>query len=274
MSVLQKLRNALDASFAGDVLRRLHIARLGLRLHERLVLRRGQQTLVYNGRTLAFAVRDRRDITKVDTFLGMEGCMIDRILASARPGDTVFDVGANIGLLSVVVAASVPEIAVHSFEPNPDTACRARQNVVLNCCSNVTVHALALGHDNGVSRLYATEGDSGKDSMVPRAARRVASLTVQVERADDVARRLDLHPSIVKIDVEGAEMHVLLGMQHLLRGTVRDLFVEVHPRLLKEAGHDEDDLINWLESRGFRRVWSGPRGSETHQHFRRAGSRG
>lgn len=271
MSLLQRLRNTLADSRTGDVLRHLGLARPALRLYERALLRRGRHTLRYQGTTLTCGVHDRFDVSRVDNFLRIERHLVDRICESIRPGDVMFDVGANIGMVSLLVGAAARDsgIDIHAFEPNPETARRARQNVALNSAENVAVHTLALGREAGTARLYTCGGDCGRDSMIPNANAATADIGIRVERGDEVARRLGCRPSVTKIDVEGAELDVLLGMDELLTaGAVRELFIEMHPTILAAAGHSEAEIVDWLKSRGMGEVWFDPRGTQTHRHFR------
>lgn len=249
---------------------RIGLARPFLQIYEARALRLGRHRLAHAGQTVTFSVHDRFDVRSIDTFPRTEGILIERIRAALRPHDTVFDVGANIGAMSLLLAAAAPpSVALHAFEPNPDTARRARANAALNPRLAVTVHELALGHENGNTCLYTNAQHSGQDSLVHDPSGRARHVRIQVERGDDFARRLGIRPSVVKIDVEGAEMDVLFGMEQLLRGSVRELFVEIHPGLLRIAHRSEDELVRWLDSRGFRPTWRQPRQSEIHAHFRR-----
>lgn len=270
MEIAQKLRGFLATSSMGTALSRTGIARPLLRAYERRILRRGRHSLSY-GSTVTFAVHERLEVRTIDAFRRMEGVLIDRIRVSLRPDDTVLDVGAHMGIVSLLLAAAAPSgVVVHAIEPNPETARRTRESVALNPGLAVTVHELALGRENGPGSLHLHDGDNSCDSMLgvaPGYARR--RIAIRVERADDFARRFGVRPAVVKIDVEGAEVDVLLGMEGLLRNTVREVFVEVHPKLLVAAGYDEGEPARILESCGFRRVWSTPRRTETHEQFRR-----
>jgi len=214
-------------------------------------------------------------VSMVDTFMQIEGELMNRILGSIRPKDVLFDVGAYIGMVSVLVGVSAreSEVAVHAFEPNPETAERARRNAALNKCENVEVHTLALGRESGPAKLLTSGWGHSADSMISPGGSCTGSLDIRVEKADDLVGRLGASPSIVKIDVEGAELDVLVGMERLIRhGSVRELFIEVHPIQLATAGHDEAELVRWLESRGFRLVWRERLTRQFHHHFRREGS--
>jgi len=273
---MQRVRQVLAGSWLGRLLHRTGLGKPVLARYERAVLRDGKHVLIARNQRFTFAIHDRMEITRVDMFVRSEGELMGRILGSIRPEDVVFDVGANIGMVSVVVAASTREmgVTVHAFEPNPETARRARRNADLNRCDNISVHNLALGRESGFAKLYTRSGGSrGTDSMIPSGESRARSLDVAVEQGDELVERLEVSPAVIKIDVEGAEMDVLLGLKRLIgEGGVRELFVEVHPRRLAAAGQDEAQLVRWLESRGLRLVSRKRRGEEFHPHFRREGS--
>jgi hypothetical protein len=86
----------------------------------------------------------------------------------------------------------------------------------------------------------------------------------------EFVRRGNPPPNVVKIDVEGAEGYVLAGLEPLMSsGAVRDLLIEFHHERLSEAQMDAHQLESWIESLGYRVVYSHRRGTETHCHFQR-----
>src|ERR1700744_718482 len=61
-----------------------------------------------------------------------ESEITDALLASLQPGDTFWDIGANIGIHSIAVKKNLPGVKVYSFEPNPRTVSRLYDNINLN----------------------------------------------------------------------------------------------------------------------------------------------
>jgi len=130
------------------------------------------------------------------------------------PTDTFVDVGANVGIYSLLAAGAVPQGQVLAFEPNPITAERMRTNLGLNRLTNVMLHTSAVGSKAGTATLTAKLGPgdhialgqlSGGDTIsVP-----MTTLDAAVERTAPV--------SLVKIDVEGFEVEVLRGATDLLQ---------------------------------------------------------
>jgi FkbM family methyltransferase len=136
--------------------------------------------------------------------------IVDRFV---MPGDTVLDIGANIGLVSLRMAKRVgPTGTVHAFEPNPQMAQRVTAALEANNVSNVQLHQVALGAKEGTLVLHVPEGNAGAATLLPTARTISQKLDVPVRRLDD----FNLSPAFVKIDVEGFEDHVLRGFSRTL----------------------------------------------------------
>ncbi len=148
-------------------------------------------------------------------------------------GGTVFDVGANIGLSSLVFAQAAGATGkVIAFEPHPATAARLRGNLAQNGISNVTIIEAAVGATPGQVTFHESAHPTlSSASVIPRDL--VRSFDVPVTTVD-IAWVEAGKPKVaaLKIDVEGGELEVLHGARELL---ARD-----RPAVLLEAwGEDE-----------------------------------
>jgi len=66
----------------------------------------------------------------------------------------ILDVGANLGIFSLLLAKRFPKTRIHAFEPNPTTFLAMQTNFVRNCCPNAHAHRLAVAaHDGEISFL-------------------------------------------------------------------------------------------------------------------------
>ncbi|TAL10166.1 MAG: FkbM family methyltransferase [Chloroflexota bacterium] len=128
-----------------------------------------------------------------------------------------FDVGANVGIFSIVGAALTTTRLV-GFEPTPDVAATFRSVVEANGIA-CEVEAIALGATTGSATLYLSNKSESSNSL--KAGFRTASGTVDVpvERLDDVVTRLGRRPTVLKIDTETTEPDVLVGAPDLLTRT-------------------------------------------------------
>lgn len=146
---------------------------------------------------------------------GVQNCIAERL----RPGGCFIDVGADIGFFSLLAAKLAgPGGRVIAIEPVPANADLIKANATLNRFDNVTIVTAAAG---AVNRTGA---------MIP-AHRPVPVLTV-----DGLVSHLRLPPpSMVRIDVEGAEIEVLAGMPDTLWRHHPDILFEVDAQSADEA---------------------------------------
>jgi FkbM family methyltransferase len=151
------------------------------------------------------------------------------LIRSLRPGDHVWDVGANIGYLSLLAARIVgPGGRVIAVEPDPDCAAAIRNNAALNDLDTVDVVEAAAADRSGIAELVVV-----RDRLWTRLAsvgdhhEGEARVEVRTLALDDLDRP---PPALVKIDVEGAELDVIAGMTRLLRDARPIVVCEMHGR--------------------------------------------
>lgn len=171
----------------------------------------------------------------------------------ARPGMTVLDVGANLGLYSLLLSRLVgPSGRVVAFEPDPSLHALLCENCAANGAQNVAPHRLALGSAPErmvLSRLTLNSGDNHLGSDAEATFRR----PVEVEVASLDTLMPGLRPDLVKVDVQGWELKVLRGMEATLRASDGvGLFLEVCPKWLRRAGDTPEGLHAFLGGLGFR----------------------
>ena len=136
-----------------------------------------------------------------------------------RPGDVVFDIGANIGLHTLLLSRLVgPTGRVYAFEPNPLLAtCLER---TIGALSNARLYGVALSDQEADAVLYIP-ADHTMASLVDWTRGRSQRVSQQVhcpQTGLDVLMARDRLPApdVVKCDVEGAELSVFKGAHHTL----------------------------------------------------------
>jgi len=129
-----------------------------------------------------------------------------------RPGMTMVDVGANIGTHSIVAAKLVGDTGrVFAYEPDPNTFRMLRHNLVQNHATNVVAREVCVGTEAGVAR-FNVNADSAKSSIVRPGIRQIDVQVVSLDACEHGERTIDL----LKIDVEGADLDVLVGAERIL----------------------------------------------------------
>jgi FkbM family methyltransferase len=183
------------------------------------------------------------------------------LMQTLRQGMTVVDVGANIGMYTVLMAGLVgAEGRVAAYEPNPDLLGLLRENVALNWLNDrVTIKPMAASSAAGTLTLHVTERFMGNSSLlepdtdyfanVPMDTTR--AVEVEAEPLDALARELG-HVDLVKIDVEGAERFVLEGMAEMLRGgSVDRVTFEVYRARMGDEWGAFAELLRELDADGW-----------------------
>ena len=162
------------------------------------------------------------------------------------PGATIYDVGANIGFYSLLAARLAgPGGKVHAFEPVPASARAVESNAALNEMASITVHEAAVGAGEGEGTLLVVGETSWSHlSTTGRHADTRVEQPVRLVSIDGLLASGLPAPDVVKIDVEGAELEVLEGMQRTMR--------EHRPALVLELHETNRRVAEGLESTGYR----------------------
>lgn len=172
---------------------------------------------------------------------------------AVREGDIVLEGGANVGAYTMLFAQWVgPGGHVFAFEPVPSIAVLLRRQLRLNRIDGrVTVIEAAIEATSGELTLLAPGllginrpalPDDRPDQQI-----RVAALAI-----DDFCEARGVNPSVLKLDVEGAELAALRGARRTLASpSLRDLFVEWHPSLWPSLGYSAADVQRELAMQGF-----------------------
>lgn len=269
LAIIRFGQRLLGDGVLARALTRLGIADLLRRRRDRTVLRVGVYHAPLMGKTAKFHVTSRTELTHIDAFW-REEALLRQMLTAVHEGDTVWDVGANIGLMSLALLLHAPDrlLSLHAFEPEPHNAAALRRNIEANGIMGAIVHEVALGDRTGEATLHIEDNaGGGSHSLVRKTGR---AITVTQQTADALAASIGM-PDVMKIDVEGAELAVLHGMRQLLsQRCVRELFIELHPTLMPERDLGPQLLHDLLRSHGYERVWHHRRGSEQHVHYRSA----
>lgn len=135
-----------------------------------------------------------------------------------NPEAVVFDVGANIGLMSLYASSVLPTGTIYSFEPVPETFQKLVYNIELNNKKN-NIHAfsLALGAKEEEKSIYVNTSHLGMSTFISDGKTKTATQTVKVSTIDDFIKSRGLKIGFIKIDVEGWEVEVLKGASDLLK---------------------------------------------------------
>jgi FkbM family methyltransferase len=174
-------------------------------------------------------------------------------------GDVVYDIGANMGYVSLSLAKRVGERGrVIAFEPVPRNVDLLRRNIEENKLTNVELLAVAASDNCGEAVIRIAESLSTASLIWHGDNPSAVELVIKTVVIDDLVGTGELpEPNFVKIDVEGAEGQVLQGMRRTLGNARPVLFVECSDagretawRLLSDLGYRCQSAVTrkWIAS--------------------------
>lgn len=158
-----------------------------------------------------------------------EPAMQTAIKELLQPGMTFYDVGANVGFFSAIAAYLSGGVVV-CFEPLTENVQYIKHNSALNHLNNLVIRPEALGCMDGNAIFNVSAVNTwGKLATLGNPAQKVGEINVPLRRLDTVIRECNLpQPELIKIDVEGAEVDVLVGAIETLMSSRPILLIELH----------------------------------------------
>jgi FkbM family methyltransferase len=192
--------------------------------------------------------------------------ILELLIASVQEGDVFFDVGANVGLYTVMLAKAVGKRGqVIAFEPMRESFAHLQDNLILNGLTNVRCFQNALGESAGEAKLYLGEENADSSLVGHPAGKDLGWEAVSVVRGDEFVEAKNLpSPRVVKVDVEGYEYAALQGLKRTLAAPgCRLVCCEVHPRLLPPDVKPQS-VFALLRSLGFVHIGVSRRGDTYH----------
>ena len=170
-----------------------------------------------------------------------------------KPSMTVLDIGANIGYIAAIAAGLAGEGGcVHAFDPNPD--CYARLKLNLDAFPQAHAHQLAISDYVGTLPLYLSENseEQGWGSLLKDATTERQTMDVAVTTIDDFVTKFGIRRvHLIKMDIEGNEMHALRGGWKLIGRDRPAIIAELNATCLARDGSKPSDIIELLTASGY-----------------------
>ncbi len=173
-----------------------------------------------------------------------------KILKSILRDDmTIIDIGANIGYYVMTEATTIKAKKILAIEPNPVNYDNLKANIELNGCKNIVCRNVAASDENGNLPFYISKC-SNICSLTPRTDCEKI-IDVPVARLDDLAEEFDLGKiDMVRMDIEGYEIHALPGMMKILEKSKPWICMEYHSTLINDV--EREVFVSTLENLGYK----------------------
>lgn len=214
----------------------------------------GRFVMPYEGGLICLEVSDK--IGYQVMFGGHHDVGMARVLRRlVRPGDICIDIGANIGVHTLIMAfAAGAGGRVIAVEPSPEVVANLRANVALNRLDNVCVIEAAIAEEDGEAAFYTFDADAPNrmvSSLQPydHATRQSRVRTICGPTLLETAEVTRCE--VLKIDCVGAEMVALKGFAGLITQSRPHVFVEYRFRAWDRFGNRIEEAVELLRSHGY-----------------------
>jgi FkbM family methyltransferase len=232
-------------------------------------LRGGTQELNIDNVTATFDATSPHGGDTIRWMYQSERTFLFDLVKELEPNDTLFDIGANIGIFSCFAVQTVSDGKTVAFEPYPPNVRQLQRNLSYNGSeSEFTVIDAALSDSYGRSNFTAPNNDPGNQTatMEPDTDK----IEVPTIPGDYLVSLGSVpSPSVVKIDVEGAEPLVIRGLEKSLSDRkCRTLYCEIHlPRegarpSVEDYGESRESILDMISDLGFNIEYQEQRGAE------------
>lgn len=181
-----------------------------------------------------------------------EAAVFKDLVECLEADDVFLDVGANLGAFTCLVGGVLPDESIVALEPHPENVKSLRRNLNLNGI-DAPVYQCALSNEVGSAELSVDLGRAGNQRHALSTDDAGETIEVDVKCGDQLLTEEALpRPSVVKIDVEGAEWMVVDGLSRTLgHPACRRVYCEIHPELMSGFEGTPDSVRTALEAHGF-----------------------
>lgn len=182
-----------------------------------------------------------------------EKCETEVVKREVKKSMTVIDGGANIGYYTLLFAKKVgPSGKVYAFEPDPINFSILQENVRMNGFNNVVLVRKALSDSTGKAKLFLSEHNKGAHSLF-NFNKQKNYIMVETISLDEYFKKTKPKIDFIKLDTEGAEGKILLGMKELLKRNKKlKMATEFSVIGLTSSGIDPKKFLKTLIDEGFK----------------------
>lgn len=189
------------------------------------------------------------------------GDEIDKLI---KDGDTILDIGSNIGWYSVDIASHFKNAKVYAFEPVTHTYDYLVKNIKLNKLKNVFPYNLGLSDENGETVFYFNSKSTQSSSMrdLQYVENSVSEKVVcMLKKMDEFCNEKDIKKiDFIKCDVEGAELLVYKGGSEIISRSRPLIVSEMLRKWSAKFGYHPNDIILFFKSMNYRCIALGKHG--------------
>lgn len=186
------------------------------------------------------------EIMNFDTYETEDASMLYELV---KDGDTIFDIGANIGWYSLSLSKRFPNSKIYSFEPIPSTYSNLIENIELNRFANIIPNNFGLSDKNDEIQFYLSPHTTVSGSANNITDDKEAILVIcSIKKLDDFIIEKNVKVDFIKCDVEGAELFTFRGGYETLKTQKPIVFSEMLRKWSAKYDYHPNDIIDLFSS--------------------------
>lgn len=196
----------------------------------------------YDGAKFKVSVNSKMELYNRARDFAVEKVTMYWIEDIIKDGDVVFDIGANVGIYSLLIAAKNKNTTVYSFEPEAGNFYKLNKNISLNGFTNMIPYPIALSERTGIANFYVSSEEFGSAThsinepfsdglfFKPKRIQGISSFTLP-----ELTRLLEpVFPNHIKIDVDGYETKIIEASRNVLTDSrLKSIMIEVSHNISK-----------------------------------------
>ncbi len=186
--------------------------------------------------------KDSLDLTTNKIYEPIETILVQNLL---KPTDIALDIGAHIGYFTLLMAKYCEKVI--AFEADATNFSILKQNIIAHGLDNVLAQNIVVGDHYGWTYLYLCNDNSGMHRIYASKLCTDVRISIPMVPLDSTYHKIDF----IKLDIEGAELGALEGMQSLLKRNHPKMIIEFHPPTIEEYGADPKDEYDFLKGLGY-----------------------
>ena len=166
-----------------------------------------------------------------------------------------FDIGAHIGIVTLAISKSIRNNGViFAFEPSKVNLHFLKYHITCNNLKNIRiVDKLVSSSTNEKSIFYESKEASGMNSIISLNKKKITERTIVESTTLDIfCDSNNVYPDIIKVDIEGSEIEMLMGAQTILKKHKPLIFLSYHPYHINKLGYQNTSIFDILKKLNYR----------------------
>ena len=180
-----------------------------------------------------------------------ESDVINCSLSLIQKEATVFDVGANIGLITIPIARKIKNVNIHCFEPSPYPYKYLKMTINKNRLNRkIRLNKLGLYNKSGKLNFYLHGDKNASIDGLQNTTKKIKSEKIKINATtiDEYVKKNNIKKiDLIKIDTEGSELLILQGAIKSISKFKPSIILEIWPQNLKEYGFTANKVFNYIK---------------------------